>query len=98
MVTRARANRLLDRVLDSSPPAAVPAGYRLGQKVEYIDAAAGEAAPMRRTGTVWSHGPRDASMWVMPDHDPAAPVTVTVARRAGRRELIRRPGDAEVVR
>lgn len=80
--------RLLTR-LAGGEPVAVPAGYDLGQTVGWDEPAPDlTGLPVRRTGTVWSYGPRDASMWVLPD-DGGSPVVVDVKRCRTGRVLVR---------
>jgi len=65
---------------------AAPKGYELGQTVSYIEYDGCDR--VERTGAVWSYGPFDGSMWVIPDHDPR-PVVAVVGRGHHKGHLVR---------
>jgi hypothetical protein len=88
-----QARKVLDELVsDRTKMTAVPAGYRLGEMVTYEEPADRYPwdKPILRTATVWSYGPRDGSMWVIPDHDPT-PVVVTVGRGGLKGRLLLAP-------
>lgn len=84
-----QARKVLDELAgDRTKMTAVPAGCQLGETVAYEEPAdRSYGPPTIHTGTVWSYGPRDGSMWVIPDHNPK-PVVVTVGRGYSKGKLL----------